>query len=290
MSLRKLCGFTTLAMIVMFPAVKTLQVQRVDCDVAIANSQPHDAEHALHEALVGVSLRTNQLVRSQLVFGTKNEPSQTVFLPAQFKNPENLGLGKMLVASRDLADPIFAKTVILLVQYDANGVVGLMLNRRTDVPLSRAFEKLEAAKNRTDPVYLGGPVEIPAVFALLRSKAKQKPAERVLEDVYLISTRSLFEETLSARPDPGVFHVYLGYAGWTPQQLRKEVEVGAWFIFQGDEQTVFDSNPDSLWSKLIRKTELKMANSRPADAAVIQQAWESVLPLALYSRNLTASK
>ena len=64
------------------------------------------------------------------------------------------------MASRDLGDPNFAETVVLLVHYDDEGVVGLILNRRTDVPLSRVLEGLKAAKDRSDPVYLGGPVEI----------------------------------------------------------------------------------------------------------------------------------
>jgi putative transcriptional regulator len=270
MSLRRLCCFTTLAAIVIFPAVKALQVHLLEFNILTGNSPPHDTELALHDSLSHVSRPPSRLVRSHLVFGAKSETSQTSFLPVQSKNPEDLGLGKVLVASRVLPDPIFAKTVILLVHYDPGGVVGLMLNRRTDIPLSRVFDKVKGAKNRSDPVYLGGPVETPVVFGLLRSNAKREPAERILGDVYLISTKPLFEKTLSARPDPGVFHVYLGYAGWTPEQLRKEVEVGAWFIFPGDAQTFFNSNPDGLWPELIRRTELKMASSRPGDAAVIQ--------------------
>src|ERR1700739_3317820 len=68
------------------------------------------------------------------------------FLPVKSRNPSPLATGKLLVASRDLADPNFAQTVVLLVRYDADGAVGLVLNRRTDVPLSRVFEGLKAAK------------------------------------------------------------------------------------------------------------------------------------------------
>ena len=81
------------------------------------------------------------------------------------------------MASRDLGDPNFAETVILLVHYDEEGVVGLILNRRTDVPLSRVLKGIKAAKDRSDLVYLGGPVEIPSVFALLQSPAKVEGAE-----------------------------------------------------------------------------------------------------------------
>lgn len=194
-----------------------------------------------------------------------NKIRPAVFLPVQSRNTKNLGVGKLLVASRDLADPHFAQTVVLLVRYDAQGVVGLILNRRTDVPLSRVLENLKAAKNRTDPVYLGGPVETPAVFALFQSPAKIEGAEHVFGGVYLIAAKNLFEQTVAARPDAGVFHVYLGYAGWTNEQLRKEVELGAWFIFPADAGTVFNSDPASSWPQMIRKTELKLAGNEPVD-------------------------
>ncbi len=102
------------------------------------------------------------------------------------------------------------------------------------------------------------------MFALLQSPAKLEGAQHIFGPVYLISTKTLFEQTIAARPDPSGFHVYLGYAGWTNDQLRKEVELGAWFIFQADAGTVFDSDPDSLWPQMIQKTELKLAGSGPA--------------------------
>jgi putative transcriptional regulator len=191
-------------------------------------------------------------------------------LPIQFKDPRNLGAGKLLVASRGLGDPNFAQTVILLVHYDEKGVVGLVLNRRTDVPLSRVLD-LEAAKDRSDPVYLGGPVGPPAAFALFQAAAKMEKAENIFGGVYLIADKALFEQTISARPDPSVFHVYLGYAGWTQEQLRTEVQLGAWFVFPPDAATVFNSDPDSLWLQMIEKTEFEMvtteffrATSQPA--------------------------
>ena len=201
--------------------------------------------------------------RSFKAFRTERESLPALFLPIQFRDPKNLGVGKVLVAARGLGDPHFAQTVILLVHYDEKGVLGLALNRRTDVPLSRVLN-LEAAKDRSDPVYLGGPVEPSAAFALLQSSARIEKAEKIFGGVYMISDKILFEQTMLAKPDPGVFHVYLGYAGWTQDQLRAEVQLGAWFIFPADAATVFNSDPDSLWLQMIHKTELQMAENQPS--------------------------
>jgi putative AlgH/UPF0301 family transcriptional regulator len=200
-------------------------------------------------------------------FRAKSEMPPADFLPVQSNNARSLRAGKVLVASRNLGDPYFSKTVILLVRYDSEGVLGLVLNRRTDIPISRALESLKGAKDRSDPVYLGGPVETPAVFALLQSPTKIKGAEPIFDGVYLITSKPLFEQTISAHPAPDVFHVYLGYAAWTQDQLQKEVGLGVWFIFPAEASTVFNADPDSLWLEMIRKTELQLALSeRNGDA------------------------
>jgi putative AlgH/UPF0301 family transcriptional regulator len=272
---------------VAFVAVGRLNVPIKGSDVPTLNSRPHDLALAPDGSLWYMGQPANEPGRSHWgkAFRAKNEVRPTVFLPVQSKNAKDLGAGKLLVASRGLADPNFAETVVLLVHYDAEGVLGLILNRRTDVPLSRVLGGLKAAKDRSDPVYLGGPVETPAVFALLQSPVKLKGAEHIFGGVYLISTQPLFEQTFSSRPDPGVVHVYLGYAGWTNDQLRKEVELGAWFIFPADAGTVFNSDPDSLWSQMIRKTELKLAGREhsPSVAKESKSRVQKCQPLHLWT-------
>jgi len=180
-------------------------------------------------------------------------------LLAQSKNASGLGPATVLVASRELGDPNFAKTVILLVHYDEQSVLGLMVNRHTDVAVSRLFDGLKAARDRADSIYLGGPVEISTVFALLESPDKPKGVDPVFGKTYLLSTKDQLERTVAGRPDSGVFHVYLGYAGWSNEQLRREVALGMWFIFPADTSMVFDADPDTLWQRMIKKTEQKMA-------------------------------
>lgn len=183
-------------------------------------------------------------------------------LLAQSKNARDLGPATLLVASRDLADPNFAKTVILLVHYDEKSVLGLTINRHTDVAVSRLFEGSKAGKERADSIYLGGPVEISTVFALLESPDKLKDVTPVFGETYLISSKALLEKTVATRPKPDVFHVYLGYAGWTNEQLRNEVALGMWFIFHAETDAVFDADPDTLWQRMIKKTEQNMAQIR----------------------------
>jgi putative AlgH/UPF0301 family transcriptional regulator len=262
MSMRKRFLFAMLFTIVALAAAGRVSVYKAEFDVP----KPNTWSRAPVPVAAGLPWYDSQLAnmpsRWLKAFRTNGELLPALFLPIQFKNPQDLGVGKLLVASRSLGDPDFAGTVVLLVRYDEKGALGLILNRRTDVPLSRVLD-LEAAKDRSDPVYLGGPVGPSAVFALFKSSAKMEKAENIFGGVYLISDKALFEQTISARPDPGVFHVYLGYAGWTQDQLRTEAQLGAWFVFPADAATVFNSDPDSLWLKMIQKTELQLAKTEP---------------------------
>jgi putative AlgH/UPF0301 family transcriptional regulator len=180
---------------------------------------------------------------------------------AQSVRSEDLAAGKLLVASRDLLDPNFVQSVVLLVRHDDDSVVGLIINRRTQIPLARVFPELKEAKGQADPIYRGGPVERMAALALMRARTMPEEAEHIFANVSMISSRALLDKTIAARMDPSMFHVFLGYAGWTARQLRGEVELGAWHIFPGNAAAVFDPDPETLWSRLIHKTEERIASS-----------------------------
>jgi putative transcriptional regulator len=177
------------------------------------------------------------------------------------QSTHDLGIGKILVAKRDMPESAFAETVILVVRHSQGGTVGLVLNRRTEVPVSRALEPLKGAGERSDPVYAGGPVELPNVLALLRAKIMPEGAEHVTGKVYMVSTGTLLEKTLAKRPDPADFHVYLGYCGWSPRQLENETSQGFWRVLSGSADIIFDSDPETLWSRLIERAEERIARA-----------------------------
>ena len=191
-----------------------------------------------------------------------------------FAQADKLAPGAFLVASRDLGDPNFSRAVVLLLHYDdENGAMGLIINRQTDVPLSRVFAELKEAKGRMDPIYVGGPVETGSVLALLKSASKPKDAEPVFGDVYVISSRALLEKTLATGVEASQFHAYLGYAGWGREQLEHEVKLGAWHVLPADAGSVFHADPDSVWDRLIRRTEMRIALVYSDRSVLIGSTW-----------------
>jgi putative transcriptional regulator len=88
----------------------------------------------------------------------------------------------------------------------------------------------------------------------------------VLTDIFLVPNQEGLESTFAAAPDADSVHVYLGYSGWTAPQLEQELSMGAWYIFQGSAKTVFESDPEAMWERLIRETEMRIASLRPRAA------------------------
>ena len=183
---------------------------------------------------------------------------------APSKDTKDLGVGKFLVASRDLRDPNFARTVIILVQYGQSGTVGLAINHRTEVSVSEALAEMGTpARNHPDPVFIGGPVEAEEVRALIRKRPAPELAQHVLNDVYMIWQRKGLERELKSKANAAVFRIYLGYCGWGKGQLENEIRTGSWYVFDaaalGSKQDVFDADPGTLWNRLIEKTERRIA-------------------------------
>jgi putative transcriptional regulator len=179
-------------------------------------------------------------------------------LHAQSTNIKDLAAGKVLVMERDAPDPIFAESVILLIHYDMDGVVGLMLHRTADVPLSRLRE-LEGTGNRSDPIYVGGPVELGEVTGLFRTPKPPPDGMALGGGLYAVQTKRGLGAALKGSKGPDDLRIYLGYCGWSVPQLQNEVTHGGWYIFDHGERFAFDARPATLWKRLIEQTEARVA-------------------------------
>jgi putative transcriptional regulator len=165
-----------------------------------------------------------------------------------------LSKGKFLVASKQLRDPQFFETVVLLIQYNTQGAMGLVINRPTTVKLSKVLPEIEGLQKRSDTIYLGGPVAKNQLMLLIRTNSPPEGSRLVFKDIYLSSSQTIIEKMIYNPDTPEKFRVYAGYAGWAPGQLDQEVSRGGWHILQADEESVFDKTPAEIWPELIRRS------------------------------------
>ena len=178
-------------------------------------------------------------------------------------NPYNRKLkrGVYLVASRNLLDPNFTQTVILLIEYNSQGAVGLIINRETDVRLRKVLPEMEMLQRSKDTVFIGGPVGVDQLLILVRADSIPKDAYRIMDELYVLSSLEVLEHMLKQDGEDVIFRAYAGYAGWAPGQLDSEVARGDWYVAAADLETVFSQEPESLWQQLIERSTAQWTKS-----------------------------
>jgi len=159
--------------------------------------------------------------------------------------------GKLLVASADLADPHFARSVVLLLKHDpAAGAMGVIVNRPTSLRLGTLVPDLPGTAGVEHRLWRGGPVMPTAVIALVRSRDPLAGSEAVMDEVRVVTDRRAMLAALAGGLSAHRLRVFAGHAGWAPGQLEAELARGDWTVVQGTADTVFASRPDELWRRL----------------------------------------
>ena len=168
--------------------------------------------------------------------------------------PSAVAKGVLLVASPSLNDPNFQQTVVLILEHGAEGTLGLILNRATNMLLSEALPGVAALKGTTHRLYAGGPVQRTVVLLLSRLKEPQPDMRSVFDSVYVGGTPEVLERIIRQATPTDRFRVFAGYAGWGPGQLGFEMLQGSWAVLP-PESNLFDRDPDTLWRDSLARLQ-----------------------------------
>ncbi|TIC81595.1 YqgE/AlgH family protein [Nocardioides sp. GY 10127] len=187
--------------------------------------------------------------------------------------------GMLLVATPALEDPHFADTVVLVIDADDEGALGVVLNRPTSVPVGEVLETWAGVVAEPDVLFAGGPVGRDGALALgvlppAPDGAPGEPGERVTAapvgfravwgDVGLLDLDTPVE--LLAEGLAGI-RIFAGYSGWGPGQLEAEIEEGSWYVVPGEAADVFRPSTDTLWREVLRRQpgDLAWHSTRPSE-------------------------
>jgi putative transcriptional regulator len=164
--------------------------------------------------------------------------------------------GQLLVAMPNMQDPRFEKTVIYLCVHNAEGAVGLVLNRQIDsITFPDLLRQLEIETDTDAPdflIHFGGPVETGRGFVLHSADYGQAGTIMVGDVIGLTATVDILKD-MAARRGPRSSMLALGYAGWGPGQLDGEIQQNAWLNVPSDEALIFDNEIDTKWDRAIAK-------------------------------------
>ncbi len=164
--------------------------------------------------------------------------------------------GHFLVAGRNLLDPNFFRTVVLILEHNEQGALGLVVNRPTALEINTVLAQVEDLPQVEGSVFLGGPVQPGAMFLLHNVSQLDSPGEEVCPGVFAASHVNVFRQVFQAVAsgyENVRYRVCGGYAGWAPNQLESELARADWLTLPASAEMVFDSDPYELWELAYEK-------------------------------------
>ena len=162
-----------------------------------------------------------------------------------------LAQGVLLIAGKNLLDPTFARTVILLTDYGEGGAAGLVLNRRTTLSASQILPQLGGFLANLDTIHIGGPVAVNHIRMLVKSDIAPEGARQLVGNIFIIDTVEALTQLGPGHMHKDDVRLYMGYSGWAAGQLETELLRGDWFIWPASSAIIFSQNPESIWHELI---------------------------------------
>jgi putative transcriptional regulator len=191
--------------------------------------------------------------------------------PGSQKAEKELAQGKFLVADRQLTDPNFRETVVLLLRYGPDGAVGLVINRPLQIKLSAVFPDIKELARSEESLYLGGPVEPGGILLLVKSESEPEDSTPVFGDVYLSTSQSVLKRLIKKPGKKDRFRIFAGYAGWAAQQLEFECDSGGWHVLEADDETLFDHKSSEIWPELIQRVSAEWVYLKAPNRSGIQK-------------------
>ena len=157
--------------------------------------------------------------------------------------------GKLLISGGGLFDPNFRHTVVLVGEHNAEGALGVVLNRSLDVTVEEAVPPLATLVDPGEHLFQGGPVqpEQPVLLAEL--------AHPELADLLVFGSVGFLTGDVPWDVRPGIrrARVFAGYSGWGAGQLEAEMDGGSWIVDPAREDDVFTDEPDHLWRRVLER-------------------------------------
>ncbi len=166
--------------------------------------------------------------------------------------------GQLLLATPKLIDPNFARTVILLLDHDGDGALGVVINRPSELPLRAVLPSWSDVVTAPSLLFSGGPVAPDSALAVAVSigDGPELGYKRLSNDYGLVD---LDAEPGTILPDLMGLRVFSGYAGWGDGQLEEEILEGSWYVVNAMPGDLLHPEPEGLWRSVLRRQPGELA-------------------------------
>jgi putative transcriptional regulator len=169
----------------------------------------------------------------------------------------------LLVAKPALRDRLYGATILIARPLSNGQHIGFIVNRPTPVKLGTLFPDHGPSQKVVEPIYLGGPVNVETVFALVQRKDNpDSRSMRLTPDLYLVVDRDLVDRVIESEADRARF--YAGVVLWAPGELNAEIERGFWYVDDADVSLVLRKSTAGMWEELVKRLEQRSRGLRAA--------------------------
>ena len=172
-----------------------------------------------------------------------------------------------LIAMPAMADPNFSRTLTYICEHNAEGALGVIINRPMEMSLATLFDRVSIPLTLSEavahfgekPVYFGGPVQTDRGFVLHRPAGQWQSSLNVSDRIALTSSRDILQ-SMGSTGEPAEVLVSLGYAGWTAGQLEWELSQNSWLTVEADAAIIFDTPPEERLPAAMQLLGVDFAN------------------------------
>lgn len=170
--------------------------------------------------------------------------------------------GRLLVASPELGDPSFSRTIVLLVEHDESGALGVVLNRPSTTDVGEILPDWHLYAAPPQVVFQGGPVGRDSALALASRTDGKGDEDEPLGFRHVHAGIGLVDLDAPAELIAGeisAMRIFAGYAGWGSEQLEAEIDEGSWFVVDAEPGDLSSGDPERLWQQVLRRQPPRLA-------------------------------
>jgi len=176
-------------------------------------------------------------------------------------------VGRLLVATPLLEHPTFRRAVILLLDHDEAGALGVVVNRPSAIDVEAVLPHWQRLATVPGRLFAGGPVQQDSALGLVTVPGDGREPPGVRRIIGSLGLVDLDAEPDSVAEGVGGLRIFAGYAGWGSGQLEGEIMEGSWYVVDAEARDAFSDDPEGLWpSVLLRQGgDLALVASYPDD-------------------------
>ncbi|MDH4248783.1 MAG: YqgE/AlgH family protein [Deltaproteobacteria bacterium] len=186
------------------------------------------------------------------------DEDQTALLEGHFKP-------QILIAMPSLKDGYFEKSVILLCEYNQAGAMGFVINSPSTTSVDDLLRELGLASvaSQQQPIMIGGPVQ-PELCWVVHTEDFQGKSTTPLGHGLSLSAAQEVLTGITAGTPPREYLLGVGYAGWGPGQLDREIEEESWWLVDTDPKPLLNMNCENRWEEIMKGLGLHLSNHFPS--------------------------